>query len=184
MTLDFQNSCFNFIITLMDFLLIPNSSTESAVILIKVLGVACWEKRCSAKANIFSHLESQSNFDFFIFMSAKLIINMINIKTSQNFKNLRIARSYQNFLYSCCILLWDFTHYSPVLLFYTPWKPQKYPTFLSGQYCSDLKKVLSMEILVFMIISKLVGKPSCFERTEGRLVVLKFPFYTDFGPVW
>ena len=86
MTLDFQNTCFNFIITLMDFLLIPKSNTESAVISIKVLGVACWEKRCSAKANIFSHLESQSNFDFFIFMSARLIINMINIKTSQNFK--------------------------------------------------------------------------------------------------
>ena len=101
MTLDFQNSCFNFIITRMDFLLIPNSNTESAVILIKVLGVACWEKRCSAKANIFSHLESQSNFDFFIFMSAKLIINMINIKTSQNFKK----SSYSTFISKLSVLV-------------------------------------------------------------------------------
>ena len=54
---------------------------------------------------------------------------------------------------------------------------KQHRTFLSVQYSSDLKKVLSMEILVSMIISKLVGKPSCFEHTEGRLVVLKFPCY-------
>ena len=60
---------------------------------------------------------------------------------------------------------------------------KQHRTFLSVQYSSDLKKVLSMEILVSMIISKLVRKPSCFEHTEGRLVVLKFPCYTDFAPV-
>ena len=197
MTLDFENACFNFVITLMGFLLIPKSNTESAVILIKVLGVACWEKRCSAKANIFSHLKSQWNF-FYLYERKidnkhdkhknqpkfqKIFVEHVHIKTFCT----RAVYCFETLPTTarCCFSIPPENLRKPLgFLMFSVSINKQHRTFLSVQYCSDLKKVLSMEILVSMIISKLVGKPSCFEHTEGRLVVLKFPCYTDFAPVW